>query len=160
MLASGTPGMSPSAVMRFSTTVLLGGKTATGLVVPDDVVEALGAGKRPPVTVTVGSHTYRSTIARMGGQFLLPLSAENRTAAGVAAGDDVEVEIELDAAPRTVDVPVDLAAALDAEPAVRGRFDALPFTHRKEHVRSVENAKAEATRLRRIDKVLAALRQA
>jgi antitoxin component of MazEF toxin-antitoxin module len=146
--------------MRFSTTVLLGGKTATGLVVPDDVVEALGAGKRPPVTVTVGNHTYRSTVARMGGQFLIPLSAENRTAAGVAAGDDVEVEIELDVAPRTVDVPADLAAALDAEPSVRSRFDGLPFTQRKEHVRSVEEAKAEATRLRRIDKVLTALRQA
>jgi antitoxin component of MazEF toxin-antitoxin module len=146
--------------MRFSTTVFLGGKTATGLVVPDDVVEALGAGQRPPVTVTVGAHTYRTTVARMGGQFLVPLAAEHRTAAGVAAGDEVEVEIELDAAPRTVDVPADLATALDGEPGLRERFDALAFSHRKEHVRSVEDAKAEATRLRRIDKVLAALRQA
>jgi len=144
--------------MRFSTTVLLGGKTATGLVVPDDVVESLGAGKRPAVTVTVGGHTYRSTVARMGGQFLLPLAAEHRTAAGVAAGDEVEVDVELDTAPRTVEVPADLAAVLDAEPGLRDRFDALAYTARKEHARAVEDAKSEATRLRRIDRVVAALR--
>ena len=144
--------------MRFSTTVLLGGKTATGLVVPDDVVEALGAGKRPAVTVTVGGHTYRSTVARMGGQFLLPLAAEHRTAAGVAAGDEVDVDVELDTAPRTVDVPADLAAVLDADADLRDRFDALAYSARKEHVRAVEDAKSEATRLRRIDKVVAALR--
>ena len=72
--------------MRFSTTVLLGGRTATGLVVPPEIVEALGAGKKPAVTVTVGGHTYRSTVAPRGGQFMIPLSAENRAAAGVAAG--------------------------------------------------------------------------
>ena len=136
----------------------LGGRTATGLPVPDDVVAALGAGRRPPVTVTLGGHTYRSTVAPMGGRFLLPLSAENRTAAGVAAGDTVDVDLELDTAPRTVDVPADLAAALDGQPAARARFDALPYTHRKEHVRAVESAKATATRERRVAGVLAALR--
>jgi hypothetical protein len=144
--------------MRFTTTVELGGQTATGLPVPDDVVAALGAGRRPPVTVTLGGHTYRSTVAPMGGRFFIPLSAENRTAAGVAAGDAVDVDIEVDTAPRTVDVPPDLAAALDAEPALRARFDALAYTHRKEHVRAVESAKAEATRQRRVAGVLAALR--
>jgi hypothetical protein len=144
--------------MRFTTVVELGGKTATGLVVPDDVVQALGGGGRPPVTVTVGGHTYRSTVARMGGRHLVPLAAEHRTAAGVAAGDEVVVDIELDDAPRTVEVPADLAAALDADADVRRRFDALSFTQRKEHVRSVEEAKAEATRLRRIEKVVAGLR--
>jgi len=143
--------------MRFTTSVELGGQTATGLVVPDDVVEALGAGKRPPVTVTVGGHTYRSTIARRGDRYLLPLSAENRTAAGVAAGDVVDVDVEVDTAPRTVEVPADLAAALDGDPPARARFDALPYTHRKEHVRAVESAKAEATRQRRVAGVLAAL---
>jgi hypothetical protein len=146
--------------MRFTTTVELGGQTATGLVVPDDVVDALGAGKRPPVTVTLGGYTYRSTIARRGDRYLLPLSAENRTAAGVAAGDTVDVDVEVDTAPRTVEVPADLAAALAADPAVRERFDALPYTHRKEHVRAVESAKAEATRQRRVAGVLAALRKA
>jgi hypothetical protein len=138
--------------------VELGGRTATGLPVPDDVVAALGAGRRPPVTVTLGGHTYRSTVAPMGGRFFLPLSAENRTAAGVAAGDTVDVDLELDTAPRTVDVPADLAAALDGQPAARARFDALPYTHRKEHVRAVESAKATATRERRVAGVLAALR--
>jgi hypothetical protein len=146
--------------MRFTTTVELGGRTATGLVVPDDVVDALGAGKRPPVTVTLGGHTYRSTVARRGDRYLLPLSAENRAAAGVAAGEQVEVDVEVDTAPRTVEVPADLAAALATDPAARERFDALPYTHRKEHVRAVESAKAEATRQRRVAGVLAALREA
>jgi hypothetical protein len=89
------------------------------------------------VSVTVGPHTYRTTVGVMGGRTLVPLSAENRTAAGVAAGDVVDVEIVLDTAPRTVEVPEDLAAAL-AEAGLRERFDALAFTHRKEHVRAAD----------------------
>jgi bacteriocin resistance YdeI/OmpD-like protein/uncharacterized protein DUF1905 len=143
--------------MRFTTTVELGGKTATGMEVPPAVVEALGAGKKPPVRVTVGGHTYRSTIATMGGRFLLPLSAEHRAAAGVAAGDPVEVDVELDTEPRTVDVPADLAAALDAEPAARTRFDALSYSHQRRHVLAVEAAKAEATRARRVAAAVAML---
>ncbi len=108
--------------------------------------------------VTVGGHSYRSTVATMGGRFLIPLSAKNRAAAGVSAGDEVEVDVELDTAPREVEVPADLAAALDAHPELRGRFDRLAFTHRKEHVRAVKSAKAEATRQRRVAGVLAALR--
>jgi uncharacterized protein DUF1905/bacteriocin resistance YdeI/OmpD-like protein len=145
--------------MRFSSRVELGGKTATGLEVPAAVVEALGAGKRPPVRVTVGGHTYRSTVASMGGRFLLPLSAERRAAAGVSAGDRVEVDVELDTEPRTVDVPADLTAALDAEPAARARFDALPYSHQLRHVLAVEGAKAEATRARRVAAAVAALLQ-
>jgi antitoxin component of MazEF toxin-antitoxin module len=143
--------------MRFSTTVELGGKTATGMAVPPEVVEQLGAGKKPAVRVTVGGHTYRSTIATMGGRFLLPLSAENRVAAGVAAGDPVEVDVELDTEPRTVGVPADLAAALDAEPAARARFDALAYSHQLRHVLAVEGAKAEATRQRRVTSTVATL---
>ncbi len=143
--------------MRFSTTVELGGKTATGMEVPAEVVTALGAGKKPPVQVTVNGHTYRSTVATMGGRFLLPLSAENRTAAGVAAGDAVEVDVELDTAPRTVEVPADLSAALDADPQVRGRFDALSYSQQRQHVLAVEAAKADATRARRVAGVVAAL---
>lgn len=121
--------------MKFRATVELGGKTATGIEVPEDVVAALDSGSRPPVTVTVGAHSYRTTVARMGGRFLVPLSAENRTAAGVAAGDDVDVDIEPDTAPREVEVPPDLAAALAADDAARATFDGLAFTHRKEWVR-------------------------
>jgi len=143
--------------MRFSTTVELGGKTATGMEVPPEVVTALGAGRRPAVRVTVGGHTYRSTVATMGGRFLLPLSAENRTAAGVAAGDPVEVDVELDDAPREVEVPADLAAALDAVPAARARFDGLSYSGRRRHVLAVEGAKAETTRQRRVTAVVATL---
>ena len=145
--------------MRFRTTILLGGKTATGLPVPEDVVAALGSSRKPAVRVTVGGHTYRTTVATMDGRFMVPLSAEHRTAAGVAAGDEVDVDIELDDAPRTVEVPADLAAALDADPKVRQRFDRLAFSHRKEHVRAVAEAKKPETRARRIAKCIDALSQ-
>jgi hypothetical protein len=144
--------------MRFQAVVELGGKTATGLRVPDEVVEGLGGGKRAAVRVRVGGHTYRTTVARMGGRFLVPLSAENRAAAGVAAGDAVEVEIELDTAPRTVEVPADLAAALAGEEAARAYFDGLAYTHRKEWVRWVEEAKRPETRARRVASTVEQLR--
>jgi hypothetical protein len=142
--------------MRFRTTVELGGKTATGMQVPDEVVEGLGAGKRPAVSITVGGHTYRTTVATMGGRFLVPLSADNRAAAGVAAGDEVDVEIALDTAPRDVPLPDDLRAALDDD-AVRF-FDGLAPSHRKEWVRWVEDAKKPETRAVRIAKTAEALR--
>jgi hypothetical protein len=109
--------------MKFRTTILQSGKTATGIEVPEEVVTALGSGRKPAVLATIGGHTYRSTIATMGGRFMLPVSAENRTAAGVAGGDEVDVDLELDTEPRTIDVPADFAAALDAEPAARKFFD-------------------------------------
>lgn len=138
--------------MRFRATIELGGKTATGIPVPDDVVTALGSGKRPAVHVTVAGHRYRSTIAPMGGRSWIPLSAEHRTAAGVAAGDEVDVELRLDTEPRTVEVPADLAAALDD--ATRRTFDALSYSNRRRHVLSVEGAKAAETRARRVAKVV------
>jgi hypothetical protein len=143
--------------MRFRTTIRLEGKTATGIEVPPEVVEALGGGKRPPVRVTIGSYSYRSTVAPYSGVFMLPLAGEHREAAGVTAGDEVEVELTLDTAPREVAVPEDLAAALDAVPGARGAFDALSYTNRKEIVRSVEEAKAAETRARRIQKAVETL---
>ena len=145
------------SAMKFSTTVVLGGKTATGLVVPPEVVEGLGAGKKPAVVVTVGGHTYRSTVAPRGGRFMIPLSAERRAAAGVAAGDVVEVDIEIDTEPRVVEVPADLAAALDADPAARRRFDGMSYSHRLQHVLAVTDAKTEATRERRVAGVVSAM---
>jgi hypothetical protein len=143
--------------MRFSTTIELHGKTATGMAVPPEVVEALGGGKKPAVTVTVGGHTYRTSIGSMGGRSLIPLSAERRAAAGVAAGDDVEVDVELDTQPREVEVPADLAAALAAEPVAAARFQALSYSHQLRHVLAVEGAKAEATRQRRVAAAVATL---
>ncbi len=145
--------------MRFRTTLQLEGKTATGFQVPAGVVEAMGKGKRPPVTVTINGYTYRSTVAAYGEVFMLPLAAEHRVAAGVAAGDEIEVELELDDAPRDVAVPADLAAALDAEPAARATFDGLSNSNKKWHVLSVEGAKTEETRQRRIEKSVATLRE-
>jgi hypothetical protein len=144
--------------MKFRATVELGGKTATGIEVPEDVVAALGSSRRPPVTVTIGGHSYRTTVARMGGRFLVGLSAENRTAAGVAAGDLVDVDIEPDTAPREVDVPADLAEALARDDAARATFDGLSFTHRKEWVRWVEEAKKAETRATRPAKTVESLR--
>jgi hypothetical protein len=143
--------------MDFRTTVELGGKTATGLQVPDAVIEALGAGKRPPVTVTVGGYSYRTTVAPMGGAFWVPLAAEHREAAGVAAGQEVDVRIELDSAPREVALPDDLAAALDD--GARRTYDSLAYSHQKEWVRWVEEAKKPETRAARIEKTAASLRE-
>ena len=145
--------------MRFRTTVELGGKTATGMRVPAEVVDGLGAGKKPAVRVTIGDHTYRSTVASRGGVYLLPLSGENRTAAGVVAGDEVDVEVELDDQPREVTVPEDLAAALAADDAARTTFEALPYSHRLRHVLAIEGAKAADTRQRRVAKAVEMLRE-
>ena len=143
--------------MRFRAELQLLGKTATGLVVPEEVVTALNGGRRPAVTVQIGTYGWRTTIAPYGGQFLLGISAENRAGAGVSAGDLLDVDLKLDTAPREVEVPGDLAAALDAAGA-RAAFDRLSFTHRKEHVRAVEDAKRPETRRRRIESTVAKLR--
>jgi hypothetical protein len=144
--------------MRFRATLELAGKTATGFAVPAAVVEALGAGKRPPVRVTINGFTYRNTVAVYGGTHLLGVSAENRKGAGIAAGDVIDVDLELDTAPREVTVPADLAAALVAEPAARRFFDSLSYSQRSWHVLSVEGAKTDATRQRRIAKSVDLLR--
>jgi antitoxin component of MazEF toxin-antitoxin module len=143
--------------MEFRTTVELGGVNATGLRVPDDVVEQLGAGKRPPVRVTLGGHSYRTTVAPMGGAYWVPLAAEHREAAGVAAHQEVDVGIELDTAPREVVLPEDLANAMDG--AARSTFDGLAYSHQKEWVRWVEEAKKPETRTTRIEKTVASLRE-
>jgi uncharacterized protein DUF1905/bacteriocin resistance YdeI/OmpD-like protein len=142
--------------MDFRTTVVQSGKTATGLQVPDDVVAALGGGKRPPVTVTLGGYEYRTTVAPMGGAFWIPLSAEHRAAAGVLAGQEVDVRVELDTAPRETPLPDDLAAALDED--ATAFFSALAPSHRKEWVRWVEEAKKPETRAARVERTAEALR--
>ncbi len=144
--------------MRFETTIELGGKTATGFEVPGEIVEALGAGKRPAVTVTVGGHTYRSTVAVMGGRYLVPLSAENREAAGVAAGDTAEVEIELESAERVLDVPDDLAAGIAADADAHASWDSISYSWRRRIVLAVDGAKTAETRSRRIERSIADLR--
>ncbi len=145
--------------MRFRATVEAHGKTATGVQVPDAIVEALAAGKRPPVRVTIGPHTYRSSVASMGGVFMLGISAENRAAAGVAAGDVVDIDIELDTASREVTVPGDFSSALDRDKAARRFFDGLSYSNRQRHVLAIEGAKTAETRARRIAKAVESLRE-
>lgn len=144
--------------MRFRAVLELAGKTATGFEVPEEVVSALGAGKRPPVRVTINGYTYRNTVASMGGRYMIGVAADHRAAAGVAAGEEHEVELELDTAPREVDVPPDLAAALEAEPAARAFFETLSYSNKRWHVESVTGAKQPATRQRRIEKAVGMLR--
>lgn len=133
----------------YTTTIWVEGNN-TGLVVPAEVIAALGSSKRPPVIVSLAGYSYRSTVAVMDGMFMIPLSKANREAAGVKGGDQVEVTLELDQAPRTVELPEDLAAALEAKPGARAAFDTLAPSMRKEYVRQVESAKAAETRARRI----------
>jgi hypothetical protein len=145
--------------MRFKTTLQQEGKTATGFQVPVDVVEAMGKGKRPPVRVTINGYTYRSTVAAYGDVYMLPLAAEHRGPAGVSAGDALEVDLELDTEPRVVDVPPDLAAALDDAPDAKQAFDALSYSNKRRNTLAVEGAKAAETRQRRIEKSIAELQQ-
>jgi antitoxin component of MazEF toxin-antitoxin module len=143
--------------MRFRTELLLGGKTATGMRVPAEIVEALGQGKKPQVTVTINGYTYRSTVAVYGGEYMLPVSAEVRAGAGVAAGDEIDVEVELDTAPRVAAVPADLAEALAADPAALAAFERLSYSNQRQHTLSVEGAKTPETRARRVAKAVATL---
>lgn len=136
--------------MRFHTTIIQSGKTACGIQVPDAIVEGLGSGRRPAVTVTLKGYSYRSTVAVMGGVYMVGVSAEHRQAAGVAGGDEVDVDIELDKAPREVTVPEDFTAALKAAPAAHRMFSGLSYSNKSWHILQVTGAKTEETRLRRI----------
>ena len=145
--------------VTFSTVLRGSDGNATGIQVPDEVVAQLGAGRRPPVIVTVNGYEYRNTLAVMGGETWVGVSAAHRAASGLVAGQPIEVTLEVDPAPRTVDVPDDLAAALDAEPAARATFDGLSNSNKKWHVLNVEGTKNPATRQRRIEKSVATLRE-
>jgi hypothetical protein len=145
--------------MRFRTRILQSGATATGIRIPPEVVESLGAGRRPPIRVTINGFTYRSTVAVMGGDYMVGVNADNRIGAGVKGGDEVDVDIELDTAPREIDVPSELATALDAVPAARRTFDALSYSNKSWHVLQVTGAKSDETRQRRIAKSIEALRE-
>jgi hypothetical protein len=144
------------SAQRFVATLEQHG-SGTVVVVPYDLKEAFGSG-RPPVRATVNGYTFRTTLFTMGGRALLGLNREVREAATVEPGQEVSVELERDNEPRTVEVPSDLAAALDADPVVRETFDGLSYTHRKEYVRWIEEAKRTETRTRRVEKSVEMLR--
>ena len=144
--------------MKFQTTLFQAeGMNATGIKVPDEVVEALGAGKRPAVKVTFNDFTYRTTIASMGGVFMMPVSAEIREKAGVKAGDPLDVEIELDTEPRTIEAPEDLAVALAQDAAANTHWESLSYSKKRAIVLNVEGTKNPETRARRVEKAIAQL---
>ena len=141
----------------FTTIVKTAGKTAAGIVVPPEIVEALGSGRNPRVKVSVNGYTFRGTIQVSNGQFMLSFSSDKREASGVKGGDQVEVTVELDTEPRTVEVPEDLMAALSAKAGAMEAFERLAYSRRKEFVRQVTEAKAQETRERRIAGIVAQL---
>lgn len=143
--------------MRFRATILLHGKSATGIEVPASVVAALGPGKRPKVTVTINGHSYASSVGVMGGVSLIPISADVRAKAGVAAGDEIDVDVDPDTAPREVEVPADFAAALDQVPAARTAFGKLSYSGKQRYVLGIEQAKTPETRQRRLEKAVTEL---
>jgi len=145
--------------MLLRAKILAAGKTAAGIVVPDDFVAALGTSRHPRVRVSVNGHTFRSSIASMGGVFMLPMTAATRAQTGVAAGSEVEFDIELDLDPRVVEVPADLAAALTADAAAKRAFNALSYSNQRRLVIPIESAKADDTRRRRVEKTVAGLRE-
>jgi hypothetical protein len=145
--------------MKFKTTLIQTGKTSTGIMIPPAIVEALGAGKKPPVNVTLnGTYTYRNTVAVMGGDYWVGVAAEHREKSGVKGGDKIEVELALDTAPREITVPEDLAAALAKDKVARAAFDKLSYSHKRQHVLAIEGAKAADTRARRVGKAIEMLK--
>jgi hypothetical protein len=145
--------------MKFRAELESTGTTAAGFEVPGSVVAALGGGKHPKVILTVNGRSFRTSIAAIGGRFLCGLSAERRAEAGVAAGDVLDVEVELDTAPREVDVPDDFALALSADPAAAAFWDTLSYSNRSWHVIQIEGAKKAETRGARIMKSIGMLRE-
>jgi uncharacterized protein YdeI (YjbR/CyaY-like superfamily) len=144
--------------LRFAAKVIPSGN-ATAVEVPGTVMAALGPEGRPPIVVTINGHSWRSRIAAMRGQRLIGISAANRAAAGIAEGDTIEVEVERDDAPREVELPADLAEALDGNPRAAAAFAQLAFGLRAKHVRGVEDAKNPEVRQRRIAKLVESLGQ-
>jgi len=141
----------------FDSIARLDGKTAVGIPVPEDVVLGLDAGKRVPITVTINSHTYRSSVAPYRGDYMIALSAENRIAAGIEPNDAITVTIEVDTEPRVVEVPADLQAALDANPAAQAAFTALSYSNQRAIVQNVQGTTVAETRARRVVAAIAKL---
>jgi hypothetical protein len=145
--------------VRFRTEILAAGKTAAGIEVPPKVVEGLGSTRVPLVRVTIKGYTYRSAVAVMGGKFMIGVSNENRKAAGVAAGETVDVDLELDTQPRELEVPADFKKALDRDAGAKRFFEGLSNSKKQRLVLPVANGKTPETRQRNIDKAMSALRE-
>ena len=140
----------------FKTELLKGDGDTTGFVIPDKVVEGLGQGKKPKVTVTInGKFSYPNTVAVMGGPYMIGISKERRKLAGVTGGEMIEVTLELDTAPRVMEVPPDLKKALDKDKAAKAYFGTLSYSNQRKHIDNINGAKTDETRVRRIEKSVA-----
>ena len=144
-------------MVTFHTTLISGGGNTTGIEIPEEVVLGFGRGKRVPVVVTVNGYEFRNTIAFMGGQYLVGVSAAHRAASGLKAGDDIEVTLEVDDAPRVVEVPPELAEALAADPVAAAAWQKLSYSHQRRHAEPIVEAKSPETKVRRVEKTIAAL---
>lgn len=138
----------------FKTTLLQGAKTATGIKIPPEIIETLGTGKKPPIKVTINGFTYRSTVAVMGGNYMVGVSAENRAGAKVNGGDKIEVTIELDTEPRVLDLPIEFKKALDKNAKAKKAFESLSYSRKQVHVLPIAAAKTDETRQRNINKAI------
>ena len=143
--------------MKFKTVILRAGKTATGIKIPPEIVEGLGAGKKPPVCITINGYSYRNTVAVMGGAYMVGVNAENREAAKVKGGDRIEVSIELDTEVRTVEVPAEFQKVLNRNAGAKKIFDTLSNSRKKALTIPIANAKTDETRNRNIEKALKAI---
>jgi hypothetical protein len=144
--------------MRFRTEIMGTGKTAAGIVVPAEILEGLAAGKKPAVKVTINGFTYRSSVATIGGRPMIGVSSDVRASAGVAAGEVVDVDVELDTEKRIVALPDELAALLAADPVARAAYDKLSYSNQRRIVEPIDQTKNPETRQRRIDKAIETLR--
>lgn len=143
----------------FRATIVQTGKTACGIQVPASVIDALGGSKRPAVVVTLDRYRYRSTVAPMGGEWWVGVNANHRAASGLEAGDEVQVTLELDTAPRELEIPPELGAALDADPRARAFFDGLSYSNKRVFTLSVEGTSTPETKARRVEKAIALMRE-
>ncbi len=145
--------------MRFRAKILQSGKTAAGIEVPAKVVAALGSSKRPPVRATINGFTYRTSVASMGGKFMVGVPPEFRDGAGVAAGDVVDIDLEMDTEPREVSIPPDFAAALSQDSEAKQFFESVNYSNKRRLVTAIEAIKSPEARHRRIEKTIEQLRE-
>jgi len=143
--------------MKFKTTILQTGNN-TGIEVSEKILETLDGGKKPLVVVTINNYTYRSAVGKMGNKYMISLSAENRKNSNVKGGDTVEITVELDTAPRTIDIPTDLQKALDKNKTAKANFEILAPSKKKAIVLSLTDAKTEETRNKRLEKIIESLK--
>ena len=149
--------MAANQKLKFSTVLLTAGKTATGIKIPEEIIEKLGGGKKPLVKVTINNFTYRSAVAVMGGAYMVGVNAENREAAKVKGGDKIDVTIELDTEERTIEIPAELQKAFSKNAAAKKIFESLSNSKKKALTIPIANAKTDETRNRNIEKALSAL---